>query len=316
MDGDDGKNRINYQMQMAQPQPILANTTNTLPKNHHAQAQNSQIYGKITSTSRSVLTDVVNKVPSVINIPMPMPQQSIPSQTVKTSNSSTSTSSLLKMSSSKNNLSNDSNESVEIIVASGGPSSNNGTLKKKKEINANEKLISSSNKSSLSTAPCLGVVTAAASTNSNCSANNNNHINNSKGSHPNNSNICINNNINGAQTISSCASTINKNIDKPLPILTTSTNCTNPKEHFLPNDTSLDDDYLSECENCKAAGSGSRYYMDDEELDELPQQETMTLQRKLINQSNLDAMNDDNEQQAGYYRVSSTLPTNTNKKIP
>ena len=105
-----------------------------------------------------------------------------------------------------------------------------------------------------------------------------------------------------------------KHIEKPLPILTTSTNCTNPKEHFLPNDTSLDDDYLSECENCKTAGSGSRYYLDDEELDELPAQETMTLQRKLINQSNSDQMNDDSEQ--NYYRVSSTLPTNTNKKNP
>lgn len=100
-----------------------------------------------------------------------------------------------------------------------------------------------------------------------------------------------------------------KCIDKPLPILTTSTNCTNPKEHFLPSETSLDDDYLSECENCKTAGQGSRYYLDDEELDELPLQETMTLQRKLMNES------DENDQQ-NYYRVSSTLPTNTNKKIP
>lgn len=100
-----------------------------------------------------------------------------------------------------------------------------------------------------------------------------------------------------------------KCIEKPLPILTTSTNCTNPKEHFLPSETSLDDDYLSECENCKTAGQGSRYYLDDEELDELPLQETMTLQRKLMNES------DENDQQ-NYYRVSSTLPTNTNKKIP
>lgn len=100
-----------------------------------------------------------------------------------------------------------------------------------------------------------------------------------------------------------------KCIDKPLPILTTSTNCTNPKEHFLPSEASLDDDYLSECENCKTAGQGSRYYLDDEELDELPLQETMTLQRKLMNE------NDENDQQ-NYYRVSSTLPTNTNKKMP
>jgi hypothetical protein len=98
-----------------------------------------------------------------------------------------------------------------------------------------------------------------------------------------------------------------KCIEKPLPVLTTSTNCTNPKEHFLPNETSLDDDYLSECENCKTAGTGSRYYLDDEEIDDPI--ETMTLQRKIMNE------NDENDQQ-NYYRVSSTLPTNTNKKAP
>lgn len=104
---------------------------------------------------------------------------------------------------------------------------------------------------------------------------------------------------------SGCSS---KSIEKPLPVLTTTNNCTNPKEHFLPSEMSLDDDYLSECENCKTAGTGSRYYLDDEELDE-PLQETMTLQRKLMNE------NDENDQQS-YYRVSSTLPINTNKKTP
>lgn len=113
----------------------------------------------------------------------------------------------------------------------------------------------------------------------------------------------------GCHEKSRCDSTSGKCSDKPLPVSTTSTNCTNPKEHFLPNEASLDDDYLSECENCKTAGTGSRYYLDDEELDELPLQETMTLQRKLMNE------NDENDQQ-NYYRVSSTLPTNTNKKNP
>ncbi|XP_055538723.1 uncharacterized protein LOC129726103 isoform X2 [Wyeomyia smithii] len=92
--------------------------------------------------------------------------------------------------------------------------------------------------------------------------------------------------------------------DKPLPVLTTSTNCVNPKEHFLPNDNSLDDDYLSECENCKSA-HGSRYYL-EEEIDGAPQ-ETMTLQRK---------MPEIEEDQQNYYRVSSTLPTNTSRKNP
>lgn len=90
--------------------------------------------------------------------------------------------------------------------------------------------------------------------------------------------------------------------DKALPVCTTYKNCSNPKEHFLPNDTSLDDDYLSECENCKSA-HGSRYYL-DETIEEQPQ-ETMTLQRK---------MDDKEEEQQMYYRTSSTLPTNTKQK--
>ena len=66
-----------------------------------------------------------------------------------------------------------------------------------------------------------------------------------------------------ATNCSMSANSNNRPVDKPLPILTTSKNCNNPKEHFLPNDTSLDDDYLSECENCKSA-HGSRYYLEEE----------------------------------------------------
>uniref|UniRef100_A0A1B0D6B4 Uncharacterized protein n=1 Tax=Phlebotomus papatasi TaxID=29031 RepID=A0A1B0D6B4_PHLPP len=94
---------------------------------------------------------------------------------------------------------------------------------------------------------------------------------------------------------------VHRNEEKPLPVCTTSKNCSNPKEHFLPNDTSLDDDYLSECENCKSA-HGSRYYL-DVETEESPQ-ETMTLQRKMP----------DNEEDQPYYRASLTLPTNTKQK--
>lgn len=93
--------------------------------------------------------------------------------------------------------------------------------------------------------------------------------------------------------------------EKPLPVLSTYKNCANPKEHFLPNDNSLDDDYLSECENCKSA-HGSRYYL-EEEGDDAPQ-ETMTLQRKMPEIEDADQQN--------YYRVSSTLPTNTSRKTP
>lgn len=90
--------------------------------------------------------------------------------------------------------------------------------------------------------------------------------------------------------------------DKALPVCTTVKNCSNPKEHFLPNDASLDDDYLSECENCKSA-HGSRYYL-DKEHEEQPH-ETMTLQRKMDER--------ENDEQT-YYRTSSTLPTNTKQK--
>lgn len=90
--------------------------------------------------------------------------------------------------------------------------------------------------------------------------------------------------------------------DKQLPVCTTYKNCSNPKEHFLPNDTSLDDDYLSECENCKSA-HGSRYYL-NEPTEEQPQ-ETMTLQRKL---------EDKQEDEQTYYRTSTTLPSNTKQK--
>lgn len=236
-------------------------TTNTLPKNHHQQQPASQqIYGKVTNSSRSVLNDVVNKVPSVIMLPIS--HQPNGSQVMKNVAMTPSTS-LIK-SSSKNNLLNDGCEAE----AGSACHSQNSTLKrsksKKEVINSNEKVISSKGS------------TASGG-----------HVPHEK---------------------ARCDSASGKS-DKQLPVLTTTNNCTNPKEHFLPSETSLDDDYLSECENCKTAGTGSRYYLDDEELDELPLQETMTLQRKLMNE------NDENDQQ-NYYRVSSTLPTNTNKKIP
>ncbi|XP_065355193.1 putative uncharacterized protein DDB_G0277255 isoform X2 [Calliphora vicina] len=96
----------------------------------------------------------------------------------------------------------------------------------------------------------------------------------------------------------------NSTNSKQLPVCTTSKNCLNPKEHFLPNDTSLDDDYLSECENCKIAQS-SKYYLDAEALASGPQ-ETMTLQRKSMEECK-------EEPETGYYRISHTLPTNSKK---
>ena len=93
-------------------------------------------------------------------------------------------------------------------------------------------------------------------------------------------------------------------VDKPLPVCTTSKNCSNPKEHFTPNE-SLDDDYLSECENCKIVVCGSRYYLEEPGAPTSPQ-ETMTLQRKMPEAN-------ESEEQA-YYRTSTTLPTNTKQK--
>lgn len=98
-------------------------------------------------------------------------------------------------------------------------------------------------------------------------------------------------------------STADKVDDKQLPVCTTYKNCSNPREHFLPNLDSLDDDYLSECENCKSSAHGSRYYL-NEPTEEQPQ-ETMTLQRKL---------EDKQEDEQTYYRTSTTLPSNTKQK--
>jgi hypothetical protein len=269
------------QQQQQQQSASTSNySTNTLPKNHHQQQPASQqIYGKVTNPSRSMITDVVNKVPSVIMLPLPQQQQQLQHQLNQQQQQQISISSnqmkgistnsaILKTSSSKDNLC-DGNDGVISRETGSACHSQNSTLKrnksKKEIVNANEKVISSKSSSS---------VTSHEKMSGNCGS-----------------------------------GTSGKSVEKPLPVLTTSTNCTNPKEHFLPNETSLDDDYLSECENCKAvAGTGSRYYLDDEEIDE-PLQETMTLQRKLMNE------NDENDQQ-NYYRVSSTLPTNTNKKAP
>ena len=105
-------------------------------------------------------------------------------------------------------------------------------------------------------------------------------------------------------TTNTTNTTTGSNNAKQLPVCTTSKNCLNPKEHFLPNDTSLDDDYLSECENCKIAQS-SKYYLDAEALASGPQA-TMTLQRKSMEECK-------EETETGYYRISHTLPTNSKK---
>lgn len=264
------------QQQQHQAQTTSNYSTNTLPKNHHQQQPASQqIYGKVTNPSRSsVLNDVVNKVPSVIMLPLP-------SQSQQSSNNNQIKGISMLKTSSRDNLCDSSDDRIVVREVGSACHSQNSTLKrsksKKETVNANEKVISSKSSSSLS-------------------------------NHEKLTGSCSNSSSSSVIAVMTSSSSMGKCVEKPLPVLTTTTNCTNPKEHFLPNETSLDDDYLSECENCKTAGTGSRYYLDDEEIDE-PLQETMTLQRKLMNE------NDENDQQS-YYRVSSTLPTNTNKKTP
>jgi hypothetical protein len=68
----------------------------------------------------------------------------------------------------------------------------------------------------------------------------------------------------------------------------------------LPPDDN--DDYRSECENCKST-HGSRYYLDEETNITSPQ-ETMTLHRR--------PQDYDTEEQ-GYYRTSLTLPIHTRR---
>lgn len=221
------------------------------------------MYSKVANPSRSVLSDVVNKVPSVIMLPLPhQPSSNQVSKNVTTTPSNTLTKA------SKKHVNNEGGEMDTASACHSQASTLKRSKSRKEAVNANEKVISSKGSTS-----------------------------------------SVTNQAAACHEKARCDSAGGKCFEKPLPVLTTSTNCTNPKEHFLPSETSLDDDYLSECENCKTAGTGSRYYIDDEELDELPLQETMTLQRKLMNE------NDENDQQ-NYYRVSSTLPTNTNKKNP
>nr|QKV49918.1 mucin-12 [Locusta migratoria] len=76
-----------------------------------------------------------------------------------------------------------------------------------------------------------------------------------------------------------------------------------PPPPVLPTDDN--DDYRSECENCKSTPHGSSYYLDEEGEGDTPQQETMTLHRR--------PEHDETAEQRGYYRTSLTLPTNTRR---
>lgn len=89
-------------------------------------------------------------------------------------------------------------------------------------------------------------------------------------------------------------------IEKSLPVYTTSENCSNPREHNLLKEGSTEDDYLSVCENCN--------FVDQSNGDqEMEPQGTMTLHRNMNEKEADDPSN-------SYYRTSTTLPTNTKQK--
>lgn len=89
-------------------------------------------------------------------------------------------------------------------------------------------------------------------------------------------------------------------MEKSLPVYTTSENCSNPREHNLLKEGSTEDEYLSICENCN--------FVDPSNGDqEMEPQGTMTLHRNMNEKETDDPSN-------SYYRTSTTLPTNTKQK--
>lgn len=231
------------------------NYTNSFPKfsNHYELPKSAS--GKI-----SMISDVVSKVPSIINIPSPVNRAAqalnatIPSPAVQSHN----THSASFPSSPKFGLSNQPDQSAMIAI--------------------NVKQTLQSARKSLPQYPDHGQLRPTTTA--------------SLGATP----------AKRSNTSHTEPTQTDHRQPQSLPVCTTYKNCSNPKEHFLPNDTSIDDEYLSECENCKSA-HGSRYYL-DEPAEEQPQ-ETMTLQRKI---------EDKQEDEQTYYRASSTLPTNTKQK--
>lgn len=89
-------------------------------------------------------------------------------------------------------------------------------------------------------------------------------------------------------------------IEKSLPVYTTSENCSNTREHNLLKDGSTEDEYLSVCENCNFVNPSNG----DQEMEP---QGTMTLHRNMSEKEADDPSN-------SYYRTSTTLPTNTKQK--
>lgn len=253
-----------------------AHATYTLPKQNN---------GKISLNS--TITNVVSKVPSVISIP--------------SSSSSSSPSTVTLLPSTNNNMNctieNDQSNTSTVTTSSATNNTNSTKSSTLSQISNNHLLINThtnlnNNKNNSNSIPSELINKSSKISQSSLPTENNSTKLNYLPKHTitNLSSVIINNSTNNFV----------KSEEKPLPVCTTSKNCSNPKEHFLPNDTSLDDEYLSECENCKTAHS-SRYYL-DKETEEAPP-ETMTLQRKM----------DDKEEEQTYYRTSLTLPTNTKK---
>uniref|UniRef100_A0A0K8VWB4 Uncharacterized protein n=3 Tax=Bactrocera latifrons TaxID=174628 RepID=A0A0K8VWB4_BACLA len=276
---------------------INSSTFYPLQNNHVTYTLPKYISGKVSLNS--TIASVVSKVPSVISIPVSGGEVDLFENNnscvyaLSHSNSTNSKHEPTAMSTSKSSSSNGRSTTLPKILRA----------KKQQDVNATNNCNSNIGSSTIKHSTASGITTAAASISSVSQCNMPVYPQQSTSSHVKptataNATTQFNSIISDGGVLSSA---------KHLPVCTTSKNCQNPKEHFLPNDTSLDDDYLSECENCKIAQS-AKYYLNAEEVGAIPQ-ETMTLQRKSM---------DDNkeEQEQSYYRISHTLPTNPKKNAP
>nr|XP_036233011.1 platelet binding protein GspB isoform X2 [Bactrocera oleae]XP_036233012.1 platelet binding protein GspB isoform X2 [Bactrocera oleae]XP_036233013.1 platelet binding protein GspB isoform X2 [Bactrocera oleae] len=295
-----GNNTVGSQTHSAEKSSkINSSTFYPLQNNHVTYTLPKYISGKVSLNS--TIASVVSKVPSVISIPVGGGEVDLFENNnscvyaLNHSNSTNGKHESTAMSTSKSSSANGRSTTLPKILRA----------KKQQDISASNNCNSNIAGSNIKylTNTTSGMTTATASISSVAQCNMPVYPQQSTSSHVKstataNATTQFNSIITDSDALSSA---------KHLPVCTTSKNCQNPKEHFLPNDTSLDDDYLSECENCKIAQS-AKYYLNAEEVEAIPQ-ETMTLQRKSM---------DDNkeEQEQSYYRISHTLPTNPKKNAP
>ncbi|XP_054081730.1 mucin-12 isoform X2 [Zeugodacus cucurbitae] len=294
-----GNNTVGSQTHSAEKSSkINSSTFYPLQNNHVTYTLPKHISGKVSLNS--TIASVVSKVPSVISIPVGGGEVDLFENNNSCTNNALSHSNVTTNSKHESTAMSSTSKSVS---ANGRSTTLPKVLRAKKQQDVNATNNCNSNNVSSGTKYLNNATTTAVSTSSvsQCNMPAYPHQYSSsqiKSTATANATTQFNSTISDSDALSSA---------KHLPVCTTSKNCHNPKEHFLPNDTSLDDDYLSECENCKIAQS-AKYFLNAEEVEATPQ-ETMTLQRKSM---------DDNkeEQEQAYYRISHTLPTNPKKNAP